>query len=61
MGEPRSAKFLTDLERSSVEVECQLRTSLGSVTIVQSADIIEINRQPHMRWLVLISQRKHGS
>jgi PAS domain S-box-containing protein len=58
------AKFLTDLERNGSvrEVECQLRTSLGSVhTIVQSADIIEINRQPHMLVIGLdITQRKHA-
>ena len=56
------AKFLADLERNGSvrEVECRLRTSRGSVhTIVQSADIIEINREPHMLVIGLdISQRK---
>jgi PAS domain S-box-containing protein len=45
------AKFLADLDRdgSVREVECQLRSWRGSIhTIVQSADIIEINREPHM-------------
>ncbi len=44
-------KFLTDLQRdgSLSEVECQLRSQRGSVhTILLSADIIEINREPHM-------------
>ena len=58
------AKFLADLERNDSvrEVECQLRTSRGSVhTIVQSADIIEINREPHMLVIGLdITQRKQA-
>ncbi len=58
------AKFLADLQRNGSvrEVECRLRTSLGTVhTIVQSADIIEINREPHMLVIGLdISQRKHA-
>ncbi len=58
------AKFLADLERNGSvrEVECRLRTSRGSLhTIVQSADIIEINREPHMLVIGLdISQRKQA-
>jgi PAS domain S-box-containing protein len=58
------AKFLADLERNGSlrEVECQLRSSRGTVhTIVQSADIIEINREPHMLVIGLdISQRKQA-
>ena len=44
------------------EVECQLRSWRGSVhTIVQSADIIEINREPHMLVIGLdVTQRKHA-
>ena len=56
------AKFFADLERhgSVREVECQLRSWRGSVhTIVQSADIIEINREPHMLVIGLdVTQRK---
>jgi PAS domain S-box-containing protein len=56
------AKFLADLERdgSLREVECQLRSRRGIVhTIVQSADIIEINRKPHILVIGLdITQRK---
>jgi PAS domain S-box-containing protein len=55
-------KFLADLERdgSLREVECQLRSRRGIVhTIVQSADIIEINRKPHILVIGLdITQRK---
>ena len=55
-------KFLADLERdgSLREVECQLRSRRGIVhTIVQSADIIEINREPHILVIGLdITQRK---
>jgi PAS domain S-box-containing protein len=58
------AKFLADLERdgSLREVECQLRGRRGIVrTIVQSADIIEINREPHMLVIGLdITQRKQA-
>ena len=57
-------KFLADLERNGSlrEVECQLRTWRGTVhTIVQSADIIEINREPHMLVIGLdITQRKRA-
>ena len=56
------AKFLADLERdgSLREVECQLRSRRGIVhTIVQSADIIEIDREPHILAIGLdITQRK---
>jgi PAS domain S-box-containing protein len=58
------AKFLADLERNGSlrEVECQLRSWRGTVhTIVQSADIIEINREPHMLVIGLdITQRKQA-
>ena len=58
------AKFLADLERSGSlrEVECHLQTWRGTVhTIVQSADIIEINREPHMLVIGLdITQRKRA-
>ncbi len=57
-------KFLADLERrgSLREVECQLRSWRGTVhTIVQSADIIEINREPHMLVIGLdVTQRKQA-
>src|SRR6202040_199358 len=56
--------FLADLERdgSLREVECLLRSRRGIVhTIVQSADIIEINREPHMLVIGLdITQRKQA-
>ena len=55
-------KFLADLERdgSLSEVECQVRSRRGSVhTMLLSADIIEINREPHMLVFALdITQRK---
>ncbi len=58
------AKFLSDLERNGSlrEVECQLRTRRGTVhTIVQSADVIEINREPHMLVIGLdITERKRA-
>jgi PAS domain S-box-containing protein len=58
------AKFLTDLQRngSLSEVECQVRSQRGSVhTILLSADIIEINREPHMLVSGLdITQRKQA-
>ena len=58
------AKFLTDLERngSLSEVECQLRSWRGTVhTMLLSADIIEINREPHMLVFGLdITQRKQA-
>ena len=44
-------KFLVDLRRngSMREVECQFRSRRGTVhTIVLSAEIIEINREPHI-------------
>ena len=58
------AKFLADLERNGSlrEVECQLRSRRGTVhTIVQSADIIEINREPHLLVIGLdITERKQA-
>ena len=58
------AKFLTDLQRngSLSEVECQLRSQRGSVhTMLLSADLIEINREPHMLVSGLdITQRKQA-
>ena len=58
------AKFLADLERngSLSEVECQVRSQRGSVhTMLLSADIIEINREPHMLVFALdITQRKQA-
>ena len=58
------AKFLADLERNGSlrEVECQLRSRRATVhTIVQSADIIEINREPHLLVIGLdITERKQA-
>ena len=58
------AKFLADLKRNGSlrEVECQLRSQRGSVhTMLLSADIIEINREPHMLAIGLdITQRKQA-
>jgi PAS domain S-box-containing protein len=58
------AKFQAELERygSLHEVECQLKSSQGTVhTIVQSADVIEINREPHVLIVGLdITQRKQA-
>ena len=58
------AKFLADLRRkgSLRDVECRLRTSRGTLhTLLQSADIIEINREPHMLVVGLdITQRKQA-
>jgi PAS domain S-box-containing protein len=58
------AKFLADLERNGSlrDVECQLRSRRGTVhTIVQSADIIEINREPHLLVIGLdITERKQA-
>src|SRR6516164_1297972 len=45
------AKFLANLERkgSLREVECQFRSRRGTVhTMLVSAEIIEVNREPHM-------------
>jgi PAS domain S-box-containing protein len=57
-------KFLGDLERNGSlrEVECELQTWRGTVhTIVQSADVIEINREPHLLVIGLdITQRKQA-
>ena len=58
------AKFLTNLQRNGSlrEVECQLRSQRGSVhTMLLSADLIEINREPHMLVIGLdITQRKQA-
>jgi PAS domain S-box-containing protein len=58
------AKFLSDLRRkgSLRDVECELRSRRGTVhTLLQSADIIEINREPHMLVVGLdITQRKRA-
>jgi PAS domain S-box-containing protein len=58
------AKFLGDLRRkgSLRDVECQLRSQRGTVhTLLQSADIIEINREPHMLVVGLdITRRKQA-
>jgi PAS domain S-box-containing protein len=58
------AKFLADLQRngSLSEVECQVRSQGGSVhTMLVSADLIEINREPHMLIFgVDITQRKQA-
>ena len=55
-------KFLRDLrlKGSLRDVECQLRSRRGTVhTLLQSADIIEINREPHMLVIGLdITERK---
>ncbi len=45
------AKFLSDLQRHGAlsDVECQLRSHRGSIhTMLLTADLIEINREPHM-------------
>jgi signal transduction histidine kinase len=50
-GARRPCGVLAGLERdgSLREVKCQLRSSPGTArTIVQSSDVIEINREPHM-------------
>jgi PAS domain S-box-containing protein len=58
------AKFLSDLQRhgSLSEVECQLLSHCGSVhTMLLTADLIEINREPHMLVSGLdITQRKQA-
>jgi PAS domain S-box-containing protein len=58
------AKFLSDLQRhgSLSEVECQLRSHHGSIhTMLLTADLIEINREPHMLVSALdITQRKQA-
>ena len=58
------AKFLGDLrcKGSLRNVECQLRSRRGTVhTLLQSADIIEINREPHMLVVGLdITRRKQA-
>jgi PAS domain S-box-containing protein len=58
------ANFLTDLQRNGSlrDVECQLRSRRGSVhTMLLSADLIEINREPHLLVSGLdITQRKQA-
>jgi PAS domain S-box-containing protein len=55
-------KFWTDLRRdgSLREVECQFRTRRGTVhTVLVSADIIEVNREPHVLGFFLdVTERK---
>jgi PAS domain S-box-containing protein len=57
-------KFLTELRHNGSlrDVECRLRSRRGTVhTLLQSADIIEINREPHMLVVGLdITQRKQA-
>jgi PAS domain S-box-containing protein len=57
-------KFLAELRRNGSlrDVECRLRSRRGTVhTLLQSAEIIEINREPHMLVVGLdITQRKQA-
>jgi PAS domain S-box-containing protein len=57
-------RFLANLRRNGSlrEVECQLRSRRGTVhTLLQSADVIEINREPHILVVGLdITQRKQA-
>src|SRR5258707_2357352 len=57
-------RFLANLRRNGSlrEVECRLRSRRGTVhTLLQSADVIEINREPHMLVVGLdITQRKQA-
>jgi PAS domain S-box-containing protein len=57
-------KFLSDLRRNGSlrEVECRLRSRRGTLhTLLQSAEIIEINREPHILVFGLdITQRKQA-
>ena len=57
-------KFLGELRRkgSLRDVECRLRSRRGTIhTLLQSAEIIEINREPHMLVVGLdITQRKQA-
>ena len=57
-------RFLANLRRNGSlrEVECQLRSWRGTVhTLLQSADVIEINREPHILVFGLdITQRKQA-
>jgi PAS domain S-box-containing protein len=57
-------RFLANLRRdgSLREVECKLRSRRGTVhTLLQSADVIEINREPHILVFGLdITQRKQA-
>jgi PAS domain S-box-containing protein len=58
------ANFLADLRRSGSlrDVECRLRSWRGTIhTLLQSAEIIEINREPHMLVVGLdITERKNA-
>jgi PAS domain S-box-containing protein len=58
------AKFLAELRRkgSLCDVECRLRSRRGTIhTLLQSAEIIEINREPHMLVVGLdITERKQA-
>jgi PAS domain S-box-containing protein len=58
------AKFLAELRRkgSLRDVECRLCSRRGSIhTLLQSAEIIEINREPHMLVVGLdITERKQA-
>ncbi|MBV8351444.1 MAG: GAF domain-containing protein [Verrucomicrobia bacterium] len=58
------AKFLEDLRRqgSLRDVECRLRSRRGTIhTLLQSAEIIDINREPHMLVVGLdITERKQA-
>ncbi len=58
------AKFLLELQRkgSLTDVECQLRSQRGTIhTMLMSADLIEINREPHLLVFGLdITQRKQA-
>ena len=57
-------KFLWDLRRNGSlrEVECRLRSRRGTLhTLLQSAEVIEINREPHILVFGLdITQRKQA-
>jgi PAS domain S-box-containing protein len=57
-------RFLANLRRNGSlrEVECQLRSRRGTVhTLLQSADVIEIDREPHILVFGLdITQRKQA-
>jgi PAS domain S-box-containing protein len=58
------AKFFADLEHngSLCDIECQLQSRRGTVhTIAQSAEIIEINSEPHLLIIGLdITERKQA-
>ena len=64
LSQEERAKFWADLRRNGSvrEIECQARTRRGTMgTLLLSADIIEINRQPHVIATGLdITQRKQA-